>query len=66
MRILVKVIIKKILKLDLLFLYNIQGLNRFLDHSDYIQNSNPIDVEEALKLTVPIGCSKTLIRVRGK
>ena len=65
MRQLVKVITQKILKLDLLFLYNIQRLNRFLDHSDHIQNSNPIDVEEALKLTVPVGCSKTLIRVGG-
>ena len=65
MRQLVKLITQKILKIDLIFLYNIQRFNRFLEHSDYIQKSNAIDVEEALKLTVPIGCSKDLIRVGG-
>ena len=65
MRRLVKLITQKFLKLDLIFLYNIQRFNGFLEHSDYIQKSNEKDIEEALKLTVPVGCSKPLIRVGG-
>ena len=65
MRRLVKIITQNFFKLDLLFLYNIQRFNSFLEHSDYIQKSNEIDIEEALKLTVPVGCSKPLIRVGG-
>ena len=65
MRKIVKAITQKFLKLDLLFLYNGKRFNSFIEHSDCTNESDPADIKEAINLTVPVGCSKPLIRIGG-
>ena len=63
MRKIVKNISQKLLKLDLLFLCNGKRFNSFIEHSDLTNESDTDEIIDAIKLTVPVGCSKPLIRI---
>lgn len=65
MRKIVKNISQKLLKLDLLFLCNGKRFNSFIEHSDLTNESDTDEIIDAIKLTVPVGCSKPLIRIGG-
>tara|TARA_Y100000991_G_scaffold54959_1_gene40146 strand:+ start:81 stop:941 length:861 start_codon:yes stop_codon:yes gene_type:complete len=55
----------KVLKLDAIFLYKNQIFNNLIERSNLIKESNYIDLINSIKLMVPIGCSRQLIRIGG-
>ena len=53
------------LRFDLIYLNGQDNLDNLVENSKYIYKASDLDIYEAVKTMVPVGCNKKLIRIGG-